>query len=89
MKRESNRTPLEQVIPLDTPLVAHIETTSACNLKCKFCTTHDDAVLKQLGIRRGFMDLQVFKKLIGDMKGFPKKLKRTYFHIGGGTALTS
>lgn len=83
MKRENNRTPLEQVIPLDTPLVAHIETTNACNLKCKFCYTHDDELLKQLGIQRGFMDLKVYKKIIDDMKKFPKKLKRIYFHLGG------
>lgn len=83
MKRESNRTPLEQVIPLSTPLVAHIETTNACNLKCRFCYMHDDELLKQLGIQRGFMDLTVFKKIICDMKSFPNKLKRIYFHLGG------
>lgn len=83
MKRETNRTRLEQAIPLETPFVLHIEVTSACNFKCKFCMNHDDALWKQLGLRRGFMERDVFEKIIEDCKSFPKKLKRIYFHHGG------
>ena len=83
MKRETNRTRLETVIPLETPFVLHIETTNACNFKCKFCTNHDDALFEKLGIKRGFMTQQVFEKLIDDCKRFPNKIKRIYFHLGG------
>lgn len=83
MKRETNRTRLEQAIPLETPFVLHIEVTSACNFKCKFCMNHDDALWKQLGLRRGFMERDIFEKIIEDCKSFPKKLKRIYFHHGG------
>lgn len=83
MKRETNRTRLEQVIPLETPFVLHIEVTSTCNFKCKFCMDHDDELWKKLGIKRGFMKKGIFEKIIDDCKQFPKKLKRIYFHIGG------
>jgi len=83
MKRETNRTHLETVIPLETPFVLHIETTNACNLKCRFCINHDDDLFKELGIKRGFIEKQVFEKIINDCKKFPNKLKRIYFHHGG------
>lgn len=83
MKRETNRTRLEQVIPLETPFVLHIETTNACNFKCKFCMNHDDELWKKLGIKRGFMKRELFEKIIDDCKAFPQKIKRIYFHHRG------
>lgn len=83
MKRETNRTPLQEVIPLETPMVLHIEPTNACNFKCKFCSDHDDALYKKLGLKRGFMERHVFEKVIDDCKKFPKKIKRICLHHRG------
>lgn len=83
MKRETNRSRLETVIPLQTPFVLHIEPTNACNLKCRFCCNHDDALFEKLGIKRGFMEKRVFEKLIDDCKKFPNKIKRVLFHHRG------
>lgn len=83
MKRETNRTRLEQVIPLETPFVLHIEVTNACNFKCKFCINHDDTLFEKLGIKRGFLDGDLYEKIIEDCKRFPKRIKRLYFHFGG------
>lgn len=83
MKRENNRTPLQEVIPLETPYVVHIETNNTCNFKCKFCFESNDELLKQYGIKRGFMARELFEKIIDDLKNFPNKIKRLYFHVAG------
>lgn len=83
MKRETNRTQLQEVIPLETPMVLHIEPTNACNFKCKFCSDHDDALYKKLGLKRGFMEKRVFEKVIDDCGRFPDKIKRICLHHRG------
>lgn len=83
MKRADNRTPLQDVIPLETPYVVHIETNNTCNFKCKFCFESNDQLLMDNGIKRGFMKKETFEKIIDDMKGFPQKIKRLYFHVAG------
>lgn len=35
--REEKRTPLRDVVPLDTPYNIMIETSSLCNAKCNYC----------------------------------------------------
>lgn len=83
MKRETNRTPLQEVIPLDTPYVVHLEITNTCNLKCKFCSASNDDILKSQGHKRGFMPRKLFERIIDGLSEFPQKAKRLYFHIGG------
>jgi radical SAM protein with 4Fe4S-binding SPASM domain len=83
MKRENDRTPLQEVIPLSTPYVVHIETNNTCNFKCKFCFESNDKILEEYGIKRGFMKREVFEKIIDDLKAFPGKVKRIYFHVAG------
>ena len=61
----------------------HIEVTNACNFKCKFCINHDDTLFEKLGIKRGFLDGDLYEKIIEDCKRFPKRIKRLYFHFGG------
>ncbi|GAI93186.1 unnamed protein product, partial [marine sediment metagenome] len=34
-----NRTRLERVIPLSTPMILFVDPASTCNFKCKFCPT--------------------------------------------------
>lgn len=76
-----NRTRLEQVIPIATPFVCHIEVTNACNFKCKFCGTIDNPQIE--GIKRGFMDYGLFCKIIDDLSEFDGKLKHLGFHVWG------
>lgn len=83
MKRKEERTPLQEVIPLQVPFVVHIETNNTCNFKCKFCFESNDQLLKDHGIKRGFMKRETFEKIIDDMRGFPQKVKRIYFHVAG------
>lgn len=83
MKREEDRTPLQEVIPLETPFVVHIETNNTCNFKCKFCFESNDQLLKDYNIKRGFMTRETFEKIINDLNEFPQKIKRLYFHVAG------
>lgn len=87
MKRETNRTALQEVIPLETPFVLHMELTNVCNLKCRFCTEQNDSLMRKLGVQRGFMQWEVFKAVIDNLKTFPQKLKRLYLHQGGESLL--
>lgn len=87
MKRETNRTALQEVIPLETPFVLHIELTNVCNLKCRFCTEQNDDLMRKLGVLRGFMKREIFESIIDNLKEFPQKLKRLYLHQGGESLL--
>lgn len=87
MRRETKRTALQEVIPLETPFVLHIELTNVCNLKCKFCTEQNEDLMRKLGIQRGFMKRDVFESIIDNLKKFPKKLKRLYLYHGGESLL--
>ncbi|MGE4232303.1 MAG: radical SAM/SPASM domain-containing protein [Bacteriovoracia bacterium] len=67
---------LQDVVPLDTPYSAHIDIASLCNFRCTFCFQSDKQALKEKGVKQGFMDINLFKKIVDDLKLFPRKLKK-------------
>ena len=74
----SPRTPLETVIPRNTPFSVEVDIASLCNLKCKFCYHSDREQVRESGVNFGIMDMQLYRKIIDDMKRFsqkPAKLK--------------
>lgn len=83
MEREKNRTALQNVIPLDTPFVVHIETGNTCNFKCKFCPAINENVHKKYNIKKGLITKELYEKIVNDLKEFPNKVKRIYFHVAG------
>lgn len=84
MKRDLNhRTKLNEVIPISTPYVVHIDVTNVCNFKCKFCTTGDHALLEKYNRPKGFMSFETFKKIIDDLTEFDDKVKDMLFHKNG------
>ena len=71
------RSNLADVLPLKTPFVIHIDVSSACNFKCKFCFHSLEAhKLNESGFNAAVMDLDLFKTAIDKIKKFPDKLKR-------------
>ena len=70
-----NRTKLQEVIPLSTPLTLFVDPSDACNFKCKFCPTSDRDLMKEVGRPWRTMDFEVFKKICNDMLQFPKKIE--------------
>ena len=69
------RTPLETVIPLQTPYVVFVDPASACNFNCKFCPTGHRDLIDETGRYQGVMKLNVFKKVIDDLQEFDRPIK--------------
>lgn len=69
------RTPLQDVIPLETPFVLFVDPSSGCNFQCTFCPTGDRALIKDTGRYQGAMDFDLYRKLIDDLADFPSKIK--------------
>lgn len=67
---------LEDITPLETPISAHVDISSVCNFKCSFCFQADTLGMKKVGLKRGFMSEEMFKKIIDDFKDFPQKIKK-------------
>jgi MoaA/NifB/PqqE/SkfB family radical SAM enzyme len=70
-----NRTRLEEVIPLSTPMILFVDPASTCNFKCTFCPTGDRKLIKETGRWQGQMDFSLYKKIIDDLREFDKPLK--------------
>jgi len=69
------RTKLETVIPLETPFVIFVDPSSACNFKCTYCPTGHLDLIKNTKRYQGVLKLEVYKKIIDDLKDFKKNIK--------------
>jgi len=63
-------------MPLTTPISAHIDISSVCNYKCSFCFQADAVGMKAAGLKRGFMEMSLFEKIVNDCKDFPEQIKK-------------
>jgi len=70
-----NRTKLETVIPLGTPIIIFIDPSDVCNFHCKFCPTGDIKLMKEIGRPLKIMNFELYKKIIDDICKFEKPLK--------------
>ena len=68
--RLEKRTPLQDVIPLDTPFHLFVDPSSACNFRCRFCFNHEKS-----RSHHHIMKFELFVKIVSDLKKFPQKLK--------------
>lgn len=78
-----NRTPLQDVIPLDTPYVVYMDPSSACNLRCKFCPTGEHDEIKKISRWMGTMDFEVFKKAVDNLAEFNSPIKALKLYKDG------
>lgn len=69
------RTPLETVIPLQTPFIVNVDPSSACNFGCTFCPTGDRELIHGTGRYQGVMPIELFHKLIDDLAEFDEPIK--------------
>ena len=72
----SEKSVLENAIPLQTPYSVHIDVCSLCNFKCSFCFQADVLGKKQKGFPHGFMEFDLFKKTVNDLKDFPDRIRK-------------
>lgn len=70
-----NRTPLPEVLPLETPFILNVDPASACNFKCAFCPTGHRGMIKETGRYQGVLHLDLYKKIIADLDEFDGRLK--------------
>jgi radical SAM protein with 4Fe4S-binding SPASM domain len=74
-KQDSQRTRLETVIPLETPLELQLAVASACNFRCGYCPCSTSDLLKENNVKKGIMKFDLYQKLIDDLDEFPEKIK--------------
>lgn len=72
----AHKQPLEKMIPLRTPISAHIDISSLCNYRCSFCFQADTDGMKRNGLKRGFMELSLFEKIVNELSLFPDRIKK-------------
>lgn len=78
--RETNRTPLKDVIPLAAPYNIKIEVSSLCNFKCNYCG-HSKPYAG--GGWQGNMTMELFHKVVEDIKQFGQKIKLIEMYMFG------
>ncbi len=69
------RTPLQDVIPLDTPFILFVDPSSICNFKCKFCPSGHPELIKNTKRKQTLMDFNLYKKIIDNIEEFNQSLK--------------
>ena len=69
------RTALQEVIPLSTPIILFADPASACNFQCKFCPNGDRELIRLTGRFQGFMKLDLLKKIVDDLADFQRQIK--------------
>lgn len=78
--RVKKRENLAEKIPLPFPYLIYIEPTNLCNFKCVFCPTGDRELLKKVNRPAGFMKMELYRKIIDDIKnsGYQLRLLSLY-----------
>jgi radical SAM protein with 4Fe4S-binding SPASM domain len=83
MKINPERVDLIKEIPLELPLSINVETTSMCNFSCSFCPSSDIEQTKLVGFSRQDMNPEMFKKVVADLKEFPRRIRTINYHYMG------
>ena len=87
--RTGQRTPLYQVIPLESPFLVQIFPCYACNFKCSYCLyalpRHEHGYISD----KTFMDFKLYKSVVDDMATAGWRLKMLRFAAIGEPLLHS
>lgn len=81
--RCSNRQNLAEVVPLATPYLMYIEPANVCNFRCAFCPTGDHDLIQKVGRPQGFMDMELFRKIVEELQLFDSRLKLASLYKDG------
>lgn len=74
---------LETVVPLRTPFSVHLDICSLCNFRCNFCFQADTQAIKENHLQRGYMQWDMFEKIVGDLCAFEDKMKKIKIGLHG------
>lgn len=67
---QEKRNDLGSKIPLNTPYVLLIDPSNHCNLRCNFCPTGHDFLIKESNRCQTILDFELYKKIINDTNEF-------------------
>lgn len=67
------RTDLGKAAPISTPFVVFLDPCGACNFSCKFCPCNQSDFMASQ--RHEKMSMQMFEKVLSDLKEFPEQIK--------------
>ena len=73
------RTPLYSVLPLDMPYLIQIFPVYGCNFRCEYCIHSLDPTERGFLSDKKSMDLELFQKVIEDIKASGQKIKMLRF----------
>lgn len=59
---------LWKILPQGVPYGVNIDPTNLCNFRCPFCPTGNPSALASVGRPKGIMKLDLFQKIIGDLR---------------------
>ena len=77
------RSVLKDTLPLDTPYLVQMFPSYACNFRCGFCLHALDKSQHGYISNVPFMDMELYRKCIDDMRNFPRKIKMLRFAAWG------
>ena len=80
------RTPISELVPLDTPLLIQVFPIYTCNFTCKYCIFSIPKYQREFISDISIMKLSLFKKCINDIEKFPHRIKVLRF-VGMGEPL--
>jgi len=74
---------LHKLLPLNTPTFVLVDPSDFCNFKCTFCPTGDEALVASRNRKNGFLSLELFRKVLDDLKAFSSKVPILSLHKDG------
>lgn len=72
-EKKNERHKLADVVPLPQPYVIFLDPCGCCNFKCSFCPVN--VATENSEERHKVMSMDLFKKILEDIKGFPNAIK--------------
>lgn len=72
-EKHNIRQRLLDVVPLKQPFVVMIDPCGVCNFKCSFCPCNISDV--NINQRHSVMKMELFEKIVHDLRQFPEKIK--------------
>lgn len=80
----SDRTPLQDVIPLETPFLVFVDPSDICNASCEWCPSGNDELIKSVKTRKPqIMELDLYRKIINDLCDMPQPIKTLRLYKDG------
>lgn len=73
IEKRNDRTPLERVVPLESPYIMFIDPCGVCNFRCKFCPCNMSSF--KANDRHQKMSFSLFKKIVNDMQKFKHRVR--------------